>query len=89
MGSSGRVPWVLGGRTLPLLAWSLIASGLPCVLTVSSLFFCFLVVLSIREVLDQLGTGLPLHAALRVFRDAARGMDFLHRSETAVQYSLA
>lgn len=46
---------------------------LPC-----SFFFLF----SIRDVLDKLGRGLPPGAALRVFRDAARGMDFLHRYAT-------
>ena len=34
---------------------------------------------SVRDVLDQRGAGLPLTAALKVFRDAARGIDFLHR----------
>lgn len=34
---------------------------------------------SVRDVLDQRGCGLPLPVALKILRDAARGLDFLHR----------
>ncbi|CAI7826828.1 unnamed protein product, partial [Closterium sp. NIES-54] len=34
---------------------------------------------SVRDVLDQRGCGLPLPMALKILRDAARGLDFLHR----------
>ncbi|CAM6106661.1 unnamed protein product [Calypogeia fissa] len=34
---------------------------------------------SVRDVIQSKGTGLEMPAALKVLRDAARGMDFLHR----------
>lgn len=34
---------------------------------------------SVRDVIQGKGTGLEMPAALKVLRDAARGMDFLHR----------
>ncbi|CAI5514261.1 unnamed protein product [Closterium sp. Naga37s-1] len=34
---------------------------------------------SVRDVLDQRGCGLPLPVALKILRDAVRGLDFLHR----------
>lgn len=34
---------------------------------------------SVRDTLQNLGSGLDLPSALRVLRDAARGLDFMHR----------
>lgn len=34
---------------------------------------------SVRDVIQSRGTGLDMLAAVKVLRDAARGMDFLHR----------
>jgi hypothetical protein len=40
---------------------------------------------SVRDVLEFRRCGLDIPSALKVFRDAARGMDFLHKYDNVIK----